>query len=209
MQEYKLTQFDRHGPAALDRIRIVAYAAMVFGLVFAALALQMGLSIRTFVWSLIAAVMAGGAVHLLTKAVGDSAAALATGGRASASGNQFSYQESLVMQGRVEEALASFEALILASATAIEPRILAADLYSRNPATARRAAELLREAQGITAITPGRDIYVTNRLVDLLTGPLGDPGRALVELRRLMERYPNSKAAGHAREAIARIKSGR
>jgi len=70
MEEYKPTLFDRHGPAALERVRIVAYAAMVFGLVFAALALQMGLSLWTFVWSLTAAVVAGGAVHLLTKAVG-------------------------------------------------------------------------------------------------------------------------------------------
>ena len=94
------------------------------------------------------------------------------------------------MQGRVEEALASFEALIAASAAAIEPRILAAELYSRNPATTRRAADLLREAQRIPAITPGRDIYVTNRLVDLLMGPLADSGRALVELRQLLERVP-------------------
>ena len=111
------------------------------------------------------------------------------------------------MQGRGDEALASFEALIAASATAIEPRVLAAELYSRDPANARRAAVLFREAQQITGITSGRDIYITNRLVDLLTGPLADPGRALVELRRLMVRYPNSKAASQAREAIARLKS--
>jgi hypothetical protein len=206
-KEYKLTLFDRHGPAAVDRVRVVAYAVMIFGLTFGALALRMGLSTSTFVWSLIASVTAGYAIHLLSTAVGDGATILATGGHASSSESQFSYQESLVMQGRVEEALASFEALISASATAIEPRILAAELYSRNPANACRAAELLREAQRIPAITVGRDTYVTNRLVDLLTGPLGDPGRALVELRRLIERYPNSTAAGHAREAIARIKS--
>jgi hypothetical protein len=207
-KEYRVTLFDRHGPAALDRIRIVVYAVMVFGLTFAALALKMGLSSSTFLWSLIASVAAGGAVHLLASVVGHSARALATGGQAS-SESQFSYQESLVMQGRVEEALASFEALIAASATAIEPRILAAELYSRNPATTRRAADLLREAQRIPAITPGRDTYVTNRLVDLLIGPLADPGRALVELRRLIDRYPNSTAARHARDAIARIKSPR
>ena len=60
------------------------------------------------------------------------------------------------MQGGVEEALSSFEALIAASATAIEPRILVAELYSRNPATTHRAVDLLREAQRIPAITPGR-----------------------------------------------------
>jgi len=52
----------------------------------------------------------------------------------------------------------------------------------------------------------GQDIYATNRLVDLLTGPLRDPGRAAVELRRLIERHPESTAATHARAALARIK---
>lgn len=46
----------------------------------------------------------------------------------------------------------------------------------------------------------------TNRLVDLLTGPLRDPGRAAVELRRLIDRHPTSTAAAHAREALAKIK---
>ncbi|HZI42671.1 MAG TPA: hypothetical protein VFD67_13230, partial [Gemmatimonadaceae bacterium] len=188
-------------------VRVVAYAVMIFGLTFGVLAIRMGLSIWTFVWSLMACVAAGGAVHLLATAVGDGATVLAAGRPVSSAENQFSYQEALVMQGKVEEALASFEALIGASATAIEPRILAADLYCRNPATVRRAAGLLREAQRIPSITPGRDIYATNRLVDLLIGPLADPGRALVELRRLIERYPNSAAARHARDAIARIKS--
>ncbi|HKW46843.1 MAG TPA: hypothetical protein VJN70_05340 [Gemmatimonadaceae bacterium] len=206
MTEYKPTLFDRHGPAALDRVRIVAYAAMVFGLTFGALALYLGFSIWTFAGSLIAAVLAGAATQFFTDAVGDAATTLATGGGTS-SATDFSYQAALVMQGRVDEALASFEALIASSPTAIEPRVRAADLYSRDPARARRAADLLREAQRIPGIAPGRDTYVTNRLVDLLTGPLADPGRALVELRRLIERYPTSKAASHARDAIARLKS--
>ena len=207
MEEYKPTLFDRHGPAAADRIRIVAYAAMVFVLTFGVLALQLGLSLRTLFWSLIAGVMCGSAVHLFAKLVGDGSRALAVGAHSSASGEEYSYQKSLVMQGRVDDALASYEALIAASATAIGPRILAAELYSREAGGALRAAELLRQVQRIPGITAERDIYVTNRLVDLLIGPLETPGRALVELRRLIERYPNSTAADHARQALARMKS--
>lgn len=51
------------------------------------------------------------------------------------------------------------------------------------------------------------DVYVTNRLVDLLAGPLGDAGRACVELRKLIERYPGSANAQRAREALARLKA--
>src|SRR5215208_1883605 len=144
MEEYTSTLFDRHGPAAADRIRIAAYAAMVFLLTLGGLALKIGLSGRALFWSLIAGVMSGSAAHVLVKLVGDGSRALTMGGYTSASGEEYSYQKSLVMQGKVDDALASYEALIATSATAIEPRILAAELYSRSAEGALRAAELLR-----------------------------------------------------------------
>jgi len=48
---------------------------------------------------------------------------------------------------------------------------------------------------------------VTNRLADLYNGPLKQPGKALVELRRLIDRAPGTPAADHARVALARLKS--
>ena len=206
MTEYKPTLFDRHGPAALDRIRALGYGAMVFGLTFGALALEIGVSLWTLVYSLLAAATTACLAILLSKAAGGGWHRVAMSGASTPYEEQFSYQQSLVMQGKIEEALASFENLIAASPGAIEPRIRAAELYGQQREGARRAAELLREAQRIPSITPGRDIYATNRLVDLLTGQLAEPGRALVELRRLIERYPSSTAAAHARDALARIK---
>ena len=50
-------------------------------------------------------------------------------------------------------------------------------------------------------------VYSANRLADLLSGPLGQPGRALVELRRLADRYPGSAVGDRAREAIKSMKS--
>ena len=206
MTEYKPTLFDRHGPAALDRIRALAYGAMVFGLTFGALAVEMGVSVWTFAWSLLAAAATAGLATLFSKAAGDGWQQVAMSGASTPYEEQFSYQQSLVMQGKVNEALASFEDMIAAAPDAIEPRIRAAELYGQSREGARRAAELLREAQRIRSIAPGRDIYATNRLVDLLTGPLRDPGRAVVELRKLIDRYPTSTAAAHARDALARIK---
>src|SRR5262249_34200799 len=63
-----------------------------------------------------------------------------------------------------------------------------------------------REIQRIPTVTPGEDIYATNRLVDLLTGRLGEPARALTELRRLIDKYPDLPAAIHARGALAALK---
>ena len=206
MTEYKPTIFDQHGPAALDRIRALSYGAMVFGLTFGVLALEIGFSVWTLVVPLIAAAATAGSAFLLGKSAGEVWTRFTVSGASTPYEEQFSYQQSLVMQGKINEALASFEDIIAAAPHAFEPRILAADLYAKDREGARRAAALLREAQRIRSIPPGRDIYATNRLVDLLTGPLRDPGRAVVELRKLIDRYPTSTAAAHARDALARIK---
>ena len=206
MTEYKPTLFDRHGPAATDRIRAISFGAMVFGLTFGALALQIGISFWTLLYSALAALVTAGLATLLGTAAGAGWQKVATGGASTPYEEQFSYPQSLVMQGKVNEALASFEEMIAAAPEAVEPRIRAAELYGQDREGARRAAELLREAQRVPSIAPGRDIYATNRLVDLLAGPLREPGRAVVELRKLIDRYPTSTAAAHARDAIARIK---
>src|SRR5690349_6432829 len=50
---------------------------------------------------------------------------------------------------------------------------------------------------------------VQAKVIDLYLGPLKDEGRALVEMRRLIERFPGTKEADEARAALARIKSER
>ena len=181
---------------------------MVFGLVIGAVALATGQMSLGVVEIALAAGMGVSIVsHSLGRAGGRVAKAFTQGTGTTPYEEQFSYQQALVMQGKVNEALASFEDVIAASPNAVQPRLRAAELYAKHDG-ARRAAELLREALRSPAITAGENVYATNRLVDLLAGPLGDPGRACVELRRLIDRYPGSANAKHAREALARIKEG-
>ncbi len=120
---------------------------------------------------------------------------------------QFSQEQSLVMQGHVDEALAAFERHIAADPTSITARIRAADLYAGLGKNPQRAAQLLAEAQRVPGLKSGDDLYIGNRLADLHLGPLGTPARALVELRRLLDRYPDSRVAPQLREAIAALKA--
>ena len=120
---------------------------------------------------------------------------------------QYSQQQALVMQGRLDEALDSFESVIKEKPDTVEARIRAAELYTREKKNHHRAMELLRDAQRLPTIAVGQDVYVSHRLVDLFTGPLNEPGRALVELRRLIERHPGSAAAEQARKALAELKA--
>ena len=111
------------------------------------------------------------------------------------------------MRGQIDDALASFEAILQGNPGAVRPRVRAAELYAREKGNHVRAAQLLTEVQHIEAAGTGDFVYATHRLVDLYTGPLNEPGRAMVELRRLIERLPGTPAADQAREALATLKA--
>lgn len=208
--------FDRLGPQAGTNLRAYAYGLMVFGITVSAVLFALGQGIARMPWwtmvaGLVVALVAGALVTAvalsLSTAAGFTFTRLMVDGATTPYKEQYSYQQALVMQGRLDDALASFEAVIAEKPEAIDPRVKAAELYARDKGNFVRAASLFREVQRITTVTAGEDIYVTNRLVDLLTGPLHDPGRALVELRRLIERYPGTPGAEYARGALADLKA--
>jgi hypothetical protein len=188
-------------------LRAFGYGVMIFGLVFGVVISRTGFHWWTMPVAVAAGAFGGGSGWMLSALVGGAWKRFMVDGTSTPYREQYSYQQSLVMQGRVDDALESFEAVIAEQPDEIDPRVKAAELYVREKANHQRAAELFREVQRIAAVTPGQDIYVTNRLVDLLTGPLADPGRALVELRSLVERYPRTPAAQHARDALNALKA--
>ena len=117
----------------------------------------------------------------------------------------FSYQQSLAIRGDVAGAMASYEAVIRDSPHDVEAHVQAAELYAEH-GHHERAIGLLRAAREIPGVSAARDVYASNRLIDLYLGPVGSDGRALVELRRLIERYPGTDTAVRARAALGRIK---
>jgi hypothetical protein len=104
-------------------------------------------------------------------------------------------------------ALASYEQVIAEQPGRVVPRLRAAEHYARGARDARRAAELFREVRDFPDVSTRDAVYASSRLADLYDGPLGEPGRALVELRRIIERYPGTVVASHAREALPRLKA--
>jgi hypothetical protein len=120
----------------------------------------------------------------------------------------YSFQESLAMRGDAAGALDSYLALIAAQPSNVEARVKAAELCARTRRHSE-AARMLVELRRVPGVSRERDLYATSRLVDLLNGPLGEPGRALVELRRLADRHTGTREAEAALGAIARIKAER
>jgi len=119
----------------------------------------------------------------------------------------YSAHDALEASGDVAGAIAAYEATLRASPG--DPRALrqAAELHAR-AGDARRAASLL---DALRRVAPARDaeLYATQRLADLYLGALGDDGRALVELRRLVERFPGTREGEGALVALRRLKDAR
>ena len=118
----------------------------------------------------------------------------------------YSYEESLAARGDVSGAVEAYERRMIEHPRDVELRVRAAELLAREGGDPARAAAVFREIRTIPGVAAERVLYATQRLVDLYHGPLNDDGRALVELRRIVESFPGSRAASHAREAIRRLK---
>lgn len=213
---HRTTLFDSHGPEAATRVKAAAYAAMVFALTAAMswmLATQ-PLDLGGFGAVLFTLVAASGSAAVCYRAgVLSSGAAggvarpvTMPSGASSPYEDQFSYQDALAARGDVVGALESFEAVIAEQPCAATPRLKAADLYARRGKDPRRAAALFREVRDLSGVSRRDALYAASRLVDLYDGPLEDPGRALVELRRIAELYPETDVAAGARTTIRRIK---
>lgn len=212
---YKVTFFDRHGPAAEQQIKALGYALVVFGfsaIMFAVVAgAKLGYGpLGTILFTLLCSSTLSAAAFYFGLGGGEIAAEVTeyvtAGGSSTPYEEQFSREQALVMQRDYAGALELYEQRILAAKDEPRVRIAAADLYATHGANPTRAAELYRDVQRIPGVSSGHDIYVTNKLADLYLGPLKQPGRALVEFRRLADRYPGSAAAEHARAAIANLK---
>jgi hypothetical protein len=205
--DYKRTWFDREGPDAALRLRAATYGALVTVLTFAAVPRREGLVIAL----LIAAVL-GGVVFYLVVSITDGAGAMATSftlpsGNSTPYEQTFSFQEALVAKGDVAGALESYEAIIAEQPLTAAPRLRAAEHYARGNRNPTRAAELFREVRETPGVSTRDALYSSSRLVDLYDGPLDEPGRALVELRRIIEQFPQSRAASQAREALPGLKA--
>ena len=215
--EYRTTWLDRNGPDAGYRLKALGYGLMVFGLTITAsfLLLAQGAAhpgVGLFIGILATAAILGGGVAYLSLRFASASGAVMKGftlpsGSSTPYQEQYSWQEAMIARGDLSGAFESFEALIAERPDAVAPRLRAAEHYAARNRNPQRAAELFREARNVTGVTTRDAVYATSRLIDLYDGPLGDPGRALVEMRRVVVQHPDSAIARHARQVLAARKA--
>ena len=121
----------------------------------------------------------------------------------------FSHIEALEIRGDLEGAATAWADACATHAGNALVHVKAADFHLRLRQDAATALALYRTVRDMP--TAGREHvrYAQAKIVDLYLGPLEDEGRALVELRRLIDGFPGTREAEMAREALAKLKESR
>lgn len=143
--------------------------------------------------------LAGNAASSLYAPSGDSTAYTPT----------FSHIDTLVIRGNLDGAADAWDVAMLEHPESPGVAVKAADFHLRERKDAPKALALYLRARQFNAGSEDLRRYIQQKIVDLHLGPLDDEGRALVELRRLVEAFPTSREADSAREALAAIKAKR
>ena len=208
-RRYRLTLLDRLGPDGGLLLRCASYGVYVFGVTLFAAMLAGGA--RAALLFGLGGAIAGFAVSWVAWKISGAAGAgfrafIQPSGASTPYRAQYSYEESLAARGNVAGAIEAYERRLLELPHDADLLRRAAELCAGDGNDPARAAAIFRALRDIPAVAPGHALYASQRLIDLYRGPLNDDGRALVELRRLVETHPGTPAAAHAREAIRRIK---
>jgi hypothetical protein len=119
----------------------------------------------------------------------------------------YSYIETMLARGETDAAAAEYAALAArgdAQAQARRAALLAGPL--KLPEKARIELEEFREGRPLGAAD---DIRIGVALADVYERGLGDPGRAMREIRRLLDLHPNARGLRHFRRTLAALKADR
>ena len=123
-------------------------------------------------------------------------------------GGGYSAIETMVARGRLAEAAEAYRERAREPRTRVEATLRRAALLA-GPLAQPETAMVELESLQASALGPREDLRVGLALVDLYDRRLADPGRAMGELRRLIDRHPEDPAIRRVREWLAALKSER
>jgi hypothetical protein len=118
----------------------------------------------------------------------------------------FSAVETLVVRGQFAAAAEAYRERAQRPADRVEATVRRAALLAGplgQPETALVELEALRHSH----LSATDDLRVGAALVELYERRLGDPGRAMAELRRLIDRHPGDRSVRRLRHALADLKA--
>lgn len=190
---------------------LVTAGASIIVLLFLRALGGLALPVEMYLLLVIGAAIIGGMVQRMV--VGGAAAAvestLVADGSTTRYVPTFSHIEALEIRGDLVGAEKAWDEACAEDPTNAFVLVKAAEFHLRlkkDPAAALPRYRQVRDLPGASAELVR---YSAQKVIDLYLGPLADEGRALVELRRMVERFPGTREAADARDVIARLKAAR
>ena len=123
-------------------------------------------------------------------------------------GTGFSGIETLAIQGHSAAAAEAYAERARNPAERVEATLRRAQLLAGRLGEPESAAVELDSLRA-HSLTPREDFRVGLALVDLYANRMEDSGRAMAELRRLIDRYPTAQGARRLKAVLAELKSRR
>ncbi|HEU5305297.1 MAG TPA: hypothetical protein VFU40_11680 [Gemmatimonadales bacterium] len=124
-------------------------------------------------------------------------------------GGGYSAIEALVARGNLAAAAEAYAERARDPRERVDATLRRAKLLAESLASAETAALELDNLRTTGPLSSRDDFKVGLALVELYEHHLGDPGRAMAELRRLIDRHPSARDARRLRTALTELKSQR
>ena len=121
---------------------------------------------------------------------------------------EYSRAEALTIRGQYDEAIEAYEVALSEVPEDPEPYIRIARIYRDELRRFDDALYWFKRARSDAAIDEGRELLVTQEIIEIHSRRVGQPQRAIPELARLIDRFPGHPVADWARREMARLKSG-
>ena len=119
----------------------------------------------------------------------------------------FSAEEAMAAQGHVEAAAEAYRLRAGCGGRRVDALIRRARLLAGPLRTPHAAAGELEALQrDADRLSPAEDMRLGLALTELYEQELQDPGRAMVEIRRLIDRYPPARQCGELRTLLAALR---
>ena len=113
----------------------------------------------------------------------------------------YSNEQALAARGDHAGALEAYDEAMRLRPMDPEPRFQAAELLSKS-SIPDKAVRLFVQARRLSGSNRAKELYATQRLIDLYLGKLDDRRRARAELRQLVSRFPGTREAAAAQKLL-------
>jgi tetratricopeptide (TPR) repeat protein len=127
-------------------------------------------------------------------------------GRSTPAVREYSHPESLAIRGRYEDAIDAYQVCCVDYPEDPEPYVRIGRIYRDELRRYDEALTWFKRARTEAKMDRGRELLVSQEIIEIYSRKLGEPRRAIPELARIVDRFPDDPAAAVARREIDRLR---